>query len=164
MILLVGKFLVVILAFCLMDVVPALITCVILTFLKSLVIEKLMGLDPVSGADFTELTLESEKHRHHLIAYLPMEKFNALKFKEYLYEKGVLKTKKMRQRVINLYGELYWESISFEEAKHQIKIIDDVELKDEEDILKYTAEMYKGPMSQDKPLWEMHLFEKFKDN
>jgi hypothetical protein len=96
MILLIGKFVVVLLAFLLLDILPALVLCTVLTYAKAFLIERVMGLDPVSGADFTELTLESEKHRHHLIACLPMEKFSGPEFKEYLYQKGVLQTKKMR--------------------------------------------------------------------
>jgi hypothetical protein len=39
----------------------------------------------------------------------------------------------------------------------------DYKLTDEEAILQYTKEMYMASMPQESPLWEMHLFEEYKE-
>jgi len=90
-----------------------------------------------------------------------MDQISFEKFKK-IFEERVLKIKRMRQSVLEIFNEKFWKEHTIEETLNQFSKIDT--LKTYEDIISYKESLFSKNLRFDKPLWEVYFQENFDNN
>ena len=87
-----------------------------------------------------------------------VDKFNFKDFQQRIYQRAILKVRKLRQSKIKTLGYYLWKDIDPEIALKQV-IDDPKSVKSEEELLEYVNQLLSIPFNKEVPLWEIRIID-----
>ena len=87
-----------------------------------------------------------------------IDKFNFKDFQQRIYQRAILKVRKLRQSKVKTLGYYLWKDIDPEIALKQV-IDDPKSVKSEEELLEYVNQLLAIPFSKEVPLWEIRIID-----
>lgn len=86
------------------------------------------------------MLLYPRNNRSTIIEYIILESFQPEKIKSVIIEKGLKSFSKLRMKIVNEFAGYYWKEFPLKDALDQIKILSEVNLKNLEELEKYTLQ------------------------
>ena len=108
------------------------------------------------------MTFEKPGVHQNLGVYFTVQKIDYEKFKEEIYNRGILHIRKLNQIRAHFLGMSFWKDTNFEIAKAQIKKCTK-DIKTDQQCVEYVNELLNEQMPIDKPQWEMYFLEDFSE-
>ena len=87
-----------------------------------------------------------------------VDKFNFKDFQQRIYQRAILKVRKLRQSKVKTLGYYLWKDIDPEIALKQV-IDDPKSVKSEEELLEYVNQLLSIPFNKEVPLWEIRIID-----
>ena len=87
-----------------------------------------------------------------------INKFNFKDFQQRIYQRAILKVRKLRQSKVKTLGYYLWKDIDPEIALKQV-IDDPKSVKSEEELLEYVNQLLAIPFNKEVPLWEIRIID-----
>ena len=87
-----------------------------------------------------------------------IDKFNFKDFQQRIYQRAILKVRKLRQSKVKTLGYYLWKDIDPEIALKQV-IDDPKSVKSEEELLEYVNQLLSIPFNKEVPLWEIRIID-----
>ena len=87
-----------------------------------------------------------------------IDKFNFKDFQQRIYQRAILKVRKLRQSKVKTLGYYLWKDIDPEIALKQV-IDDPKSVKSEEELLEYVNQLLAIPFNKEVPLWEIRIID-----
>lgn len=112
-------------------------------FIWNAVICKLYNLERFSVCDLNFVGWEPER-QYNMNMTMVINGRDREKLKILIQERCIKQIKRLRQKVVYLWGDAYWQNADVREALNRVEIIDD-KFKTESDILQFSEELSKKP-------------------
>ena len=98
-------------------------------------------------------------------AILEIEKLKFEELKEYIYKRGILNIRRLRQKVIRPFGFWFFKDVDPEEAKRSIKLFEckrgDNPFKSEQEAIEFLQTWSQEKIPEDKVQWEILVIENY---
>jgi len=126
------------------------------TYLYQLILYYTIGIEEVTSLEFMFAPLRNE-NKFTMTGYFILESFEPEKIKNLIIEKAIKKFKRLRLKLTYTLGNYYWKEFPVEEAFNQVKIYSDINLKINDDILKYVLKEQATPFNLNEFPYEFQL-------
>ena len=114
------------------------------------------GLHTLSSGDY----LFVDWRKYNMVQVTEFETFDKEKISQDIYDKGIKVFPRLRQKLHFMYVDWFFKDVPLEEAKKQIKIINDVKIKTDYDITQYGNKMAQKYFKEGEIQVEFQLIEK----
>jgi len=109
------------------------------------------------------LIFEKPGVHQNIGVYFTIKKIGYEKFKEEIYNRGILQIRKLSQIRAHFLGMSFWKDTNFEIGKAQIKKCTK-DIKTDQQCVEFVNVLLNEQMPLDKPQWEMYFLEDFSED